>query len=59
MEKKYVLKEGIILYPFGKQCPLSNNNLTDEIAENLINKGLSLDNFENQLIEKQTIKNKK
>lgn len=56
--KKYILKEGIVLYPFGAYCPLTNENLTDEIAENLISKGLSLDNFESQNEEK-TNKQKK
>jgi hypothetical protein len=53
--KKYILKEGVILYPFGASCPVTNENLTDSIAETLISKGLSLDNFENQE-EKQTTK---
>ena len=55
---KYILKEGITLYPFGAQCPINNENLTNEIAENLISKGLSLDNFENQE-EKQITKKQK
>jgi hypothetical protein len=34
---KYKLKEGVVLWPFGKQCePITNENLTDAIAEYLI-----------------------
>lgn len=38
---KYKLKEGIILRPYGVNSALTNENLTDEIAELLIKKGKS------------------
>lgn len=34
--KKYILKKGITLYPFGLKAPITNENITDEIAEHLI-----------------------
>ena len=33
---KYKLKEGLILRPYGVNSALTNDNLTDEIAEFLI-----------------------
>jgi hypothetical protein len=37
MASKYQLKEGVVIYPFGEQCQaISNENITDEIAEYLI-----------------------
>ena len=36
---KYTLKEGVVLRPYGVNSFIDNNNLTDEIAELLINKG--------------------
>lgn len=36
---KYKLKEGKILRPYGVNSALTNDNLTDDIAELLIKKG--------------------
>lgn len=36
---KYTLKEGVILRPYGVNSKLTNENLTDAIAELLIKKG--------------------
>ena len=40
---KYTLKEGVILQPYGVNSKLTNDNLTDEIAELLIKKGRAKD----------------
>jgi hypothetical protein len=36
---KYKLKEGVVLRPYGVNSLIDNNNLTDSIAELLIEKG--------------------
>jgi len=55
---KYTLKEGIELQPFGETSKIDNSNLTDAIAEYLIEAGRA--NEEDFIIEtvKQTNKNK-
>ncbi len=37
--RRYKLKEGLILKPYGVNSLIDNNNLTDSIAEMLIQKG--------------------
>lgn len=37
--KKYTLKEGVVLKPFGANTTITNENLTDEIAEYLLESG--------------------
>lgn len=37
--KKYILREGVVLKPYGVNSHLDNDNLTDEIAILLIKKG--------------------
>ena len=58
---KYTLKEGIILKPYGVNSKVTNNNLTDSIAELLIKKGKAKkEDFiikEIKKIIKKTIKN--
>lgn len=36
---KYSLKKGKVLTPYGAMCPITDKNLTDELAEHLIKKG--------------------
>ena len=36
---KYTLKEGVVLQPYGVNSLVTEENLTDEIAELLIKKG--------------------
>lgn len=36
---KYTLKKGVVLRPYGVNSELTNDNLTDVIAELLIRKG--------------------
>ena len=36
---KYILKDGVVLKPYGVNSLIDNNNLTDSIAEFLIKKG--------------------
>lgn len=38
-KSKYILKEGVILRPYGTSSKIDNDNLTDTIAELLIKKG--------------------
>lgn len=39
VKKKYVLKKGVVLRPYGVNSLLDNSNLTDSIAELMIKKG--------------------
>lgn len=58
---KYKLKEGVILKPYGKDSLIDNNNLTDAIAEHLLNSGkASVEDFEQEVKEqtKEEIKSK-
>lgn len=48
---KYRLKEGVILRPNGVHSKIDNSNLTDEIAEMLIEKGRASE--EDFIINKQ------
>lgn len=44
---KYKLKEGVVINPFGLSSVIDNDNLTDEIAEYLIESGkASKEDFE-------------
>jgi hypothetical protein len=54
---KYKLKEGVILKPFGKDSLISNENLTDAIAEHLIESGKAKE--EDFIIEQTEKPNKK
>ena len=38
-KRKYILKEGIVLKPYGVNSKIDNSNLTDSIAELLLKKG--------------------
>lgn len=55
MAKKYTLKEGVILKPYGINSKIDNSNLTDAIAELLIKKGKA--KKENFNIKQKNIKN--
>jgi hypothetical protein len=39
MAKKYILKDGVVLHPFGVNSKIDNSNITDTIAEMLLKKG--------------------
>ena len=39
VKRKYILKDGIVLRPYGVNSLLDNSNLTDSIAELMIKKG--------------------
>lgn len=39
MVRKYILKEGVVLKPYGVNSCIDNSNLTDNIAELLLIKG--------------------
>ncbi len=57
---KYSLKEGVILRPYGVNSSITNENLTDSIAELLIKKGKATkEDFIIKEIKKQrkTVKN--
>jgi hypothetical protein len=44
---KYQLKEGVELHPFGENSSITNKNLTDVIADFLIESGrASIEDFE-------------
>jgi len=53
---KYKLKEGVILQPYGVNSKITNDNLTDEIAELFIKKGKA---SKNDFILLKTKQNKK
>jgi hypothetical protein len=53
---KYILKEGFELAPFGEDSKIDANNITDAIAEYLIEVGrASLDDFEPIEEEKEVV----
>ena len=55
---KYILKEGVEVHPFGETTTINASNITDNIAEYLIESGkATLENFEAIIEDKQT-KNK-
>lgn len=55
---KYTLKEGVVLRPYGVNSNLTNENLTDEIAELLIKKGKAKEtDFIQTTTNKKNIKN--
>ena len=57
---KYILKEGITLHPFGETTNIDNTNLTDTIAEFLIeSERATLEDFEAIEVEKPTVKTTK
>lgn len=57
VNKKYILKEGIVLHPYGVNSLLDNSNLTDDIAEMLIKRGdVQLSDFIEQKKEISTNK---
>ena len=49
---KYILKEGVVLRPFGADSKITNENLTDPIAEMLLKKG----RLKEEQLEKPTTK---
>jgi hypothetical protein len=47
MAGKYKLKEGVVLRPFGPDSSITNENLTDAIAEHLLeSERASVEDFE-------------
>lgn len=56
---KYILKEGVEIHPFGETTNINAANITDNIAEYLIESGkATLEDFE-PIIEKQQTTNNK
>lgn len=55
--RKYILKDGVVLHPYGVNSKIDNSNITDNIAELLISKNKAKkSDFITQ--KKQTIKQK-
>lgn len=42
MSKKYSIKEGVVFKPYGERSLLTNDKLTDSLAEHFISKDPSL-----------------
>lgn len=38
-KRKYILKEGVVLKPYGVNSMINNTNLTDAMAEMFLDKG--------------------
>ena len=58
---KYILKDGVVLRPYGVKSLIDNSNITDPIAEMLIAKGRAKasDFKTTRQTNKKQIKNKK
>lgn len=39
VQRKWILKDGVVLRPYGVNSYVDNNNLTDEMAELFLSKG--------------------